>query len=73
MNKKIYTINNQIEAFRIKETLESNNIPFMIRNFHDSVYDGVFQTQLGWGVLEADENNETKILELIKDIIRDNQ
>jgi len=67
MNKKILTLSSEIEALRIKDILESNEIPHIIRSFYDSVYDGIFQNQYGWGVLEADEKDETKILDLLKD------
>ncbi|HQI69826.1 MAG TPA: hypothetical protein PLT47_03700 [Bacteroidales bacterium] len=69
MNKKILTLNNEFEAVRIKEILDVNEIPNIIRSFHDSAYDGVFQNQFGWGVLEADEKDETRILELLKEIL----
>lgn len=69
MNKKIVTLNNEFEATMIKEILDVNEIPHMIRSFHDTAYDGVFQAQYGWGVLEADEKDEVRILELIKEIL----
>ncbi|HOY30642.1 MAG TPA: hypothetical protein PKW80_02070 [Bacteroidales bacterium] len=69
MNKKILTLNNEFEAMRIKEILDINEIPNMIRSFHDTAYDGVFQSQFGWGVLEADEKDEARILELLKEIL----
>jgi len=50
------------------EILEGNKIPHMARSFHDSAYDGIFQNQYGWGVLEADESDEARILDLIKDL-----
>ena len=65
--KKILNISSQIEAMRIREILDSNQIPHLIRSFHDSAYDGLFQHQYGWGVLEADESHEEKILELLKE------
>jgi len=71
MNKKIMTLSNEIEAIRINEILVINEIPHMIRSFHDSVYDGIFQNQYGWGVLEADEKDETRILELLKEIMNE--
>jgi len=67
MNKKILELNSEIEAIRIKEILDESGIPCMIRTFHDSAYDGLFQNQLGWGVLEADEALEEKILNLLKE------
>jgi hypothetical protein len=65
--KKILALSNEIDALRIKEILDSNDIPHMIRSFHDTAYDGLFQNQMGWGVLEADESDENKIIELIRD------
>jgi hypothetical protein len=50
------------------EILEGNKIPHMVRSFHDSAYDGIFQNQYVWGVLEADESDEVRILDLIKDL-----
>jgi len=66
--KKILSLSSEIEAFRIKEILESNEIPHLVRSFHDSAYDGIFQNQYGWGVLEADESDEDRILKLIRDL-----
>lgn len=65
--KKILSLSSQIEAIRIKEILDSNEIPHMIRSFHDSAYDGLFQNQYGWGVLEAEVADEERILALVKD------
>jgi hypothetical protein len=66
MVKRILTINSEIEALRIRDVLDENGINFMIRSFHDSAYDGLFQNYLGWGVLEADEKDEARILELLE-------
>ena len=66
--KKILALSSEIEALRIKEILESNEIPHLVRSFYDSAYDGIFQNQYGWGVLEADESDEDRILKLIKDL-----
>ena len=66
--KKILSISSEIEAFRIKEILEDNKVPHLIRSFHDSAYDGIFQNQYGWGVLEADESDEARILDLVKEL-----
>jgi len=68
MVKKILTLNSEIEAQRIRNILDTAEIPYMIRTFHDSFFDGLFQNQLGWGVLEADEKDESKILALLKEL-----
>lgn len=66
--KKIMALSSEIQALRIREVLDSNKIPHVIRSFHDSAYDGIFQNQYGWGILEADEANEEKILKLVNDL-----
>ncbi len=66
--KKILALSSEIEAVRVKEILEANKIPHLVRSFHDSAYDGLFQNQYGWGVLEADESDEDRILKLIKEL-----
>jgi len=66
MNKKILTISSQIEALRIKDILDSYEIPHIIRSFFDSAFDGLYQNQSGWGVLEADEADEKRILDILK-------
>lgn len=65
--KKILSLSSEIEAVRIKEILDGHEIPHLIRSFYDSAYDGIFQHQYGWGVLEADESDEARILSLIQD------
>jgi len=72
MNTKIKDIESEIQALRIKDILDSHDIPHIIKSFHDSAYDGLFQNQYGWGVLEADEKSKEEILELLKDISPEN-
>lgn len=66
MVKRILTINSEIEALRIRDILDEDGISYMIRSFHDSAYDGIFQNYLGWGVLEAEEKDEARILDLLE-------
>ena len=65
MHKKILTLDNEMEAYRIKDILDAEGIPHILRSYHDTAYDGLFQGQYGWGALEADEAYEERILELI--------
>lgn len=73
MIKRILPLGNEIEAQRIKNILDQNNIPHLIRTFHDSAYDGLFQNQYGWGLLEADSADEQKILQLLKELDTDHE
>ena len=52
---KILVFKNEIEAMLLDEILTEKQIPHMIRSYHDSAYDGLWQTQSGWGHIEAPE------------------
>lgn len=60
-NKKVLTLENQMEAQRLSSILKEEDIPHVVRSYHDSVYDGIFQAGLGWGHLEAPEEYAEKI------------
>ena len=59
---KILLFNNEIEALLLDEILTDNKIPHIIRSYHDSAYDGLWQSQSGWGHLEAPEEYRKEIL-----------
>jgi hypothetical protein len=59
--KKILILENQIEAQRLSSILDEEGIPHVVRSYYDSAYDGIFQSQRGWGHLEAPEDYEDTI------------
>jgi len=59
---KILVLDNEIEAKLLSGLLSEKSIPHLIRSYHDSVYDGLFQLQSGWGHLEAPENFREEIM-----------
>ena len=61
---KILILENEMEAQRLTGILEEEQIPHVVRSYHDSVYNGIFQAQRGWGHLEAPEEYSEKILSL---------
>ena len=68
---KIIDLKNQSEASIIDSILNENNIPHNIKSFHDSAYDGIWQTQYGWGILEAPEEYKDEIISIYKEIKKD--
>ena len=48
---------NEAEANVIKMVLEENGIAAEIKSFHDTAYDGLFQSQYGWGVIRVSEED----------------
>jgi hypothetical protein len=59
---KILLFKNEIEAMLLDEILTDKQIPHLIRSYHDSVYDGLWQIQSGWGHIEAPEEFRDEIL-----------
>ncbi len=61
---RILTLSDEAEANWMDAVLDSEGIPHMIRSFHDSAYDGLYQAQWGWGQIEAPEQFKDRILKL---------
>jgi hypothetical protein len=62
MNVKILNLDNEFEAKLLDEILTEKNIPHLIRSYHDSVYDGLWQMQSAWGHVEAPEEFRDEII-----------
>ena len=58
---KILMFQNEIEAMLLDEILTEKQIPHMIRSYHDSAYDGLWQSQTVWGHIEAPEEYSDEI------------
>ena len=65
---KILVLNNEIEAKLLSGILKEKNIPHLIRSYHDSAYDGLWQVQSGWGHLEAPPEYKEEILKIYEEI-----
>jgi hypothetical protein len=61
-------IENAIEAQLLASILTEREIPHRIRSHHDTAYDGLFQTQKGWGDIAAPEGYQSEIVEIIHHI-----
>jgi hypothetical protein len=66
--EKILTLNNEFEAKLLEQILREKEIPFLIRSYHDLVYDGLWQTQSGWGHLEAPSEYRNEILKIYSEM-----
>jgi hypothetical protein len=65
---KILDLNNEIEAALIDGLLNEKNIPHLLRSFHDSAMDGLWQMQSGWGYLAAPEEFREEILKIYNEM-----
>jgi len=66
--KKILVLENEIEARLLESVLKERDIPHRIRSYYDSAYDGIFQTQKGWGVVEAPIDYKEEIVAIHRDL-----
>lgn len=57
---KILVLKNEIEALLLDEILTEKNIPHILRSYHDSVMDGIWQTESVWGHLAARRNSRKR-------------
>jgi len=65
---KIIVIDNPVEAGLFKSILEDYDIPFIIKENHDSVYDGIFESVKGWGVIYSPEKYKNEIIKIVDDL-----
>jgi hypothetical protein len=65
---KIATLENEIEAGLLDSILMERNIPHFMRSYYDTAYDGLFQTQKGWGYVSAPERYREEITEILADL-----
>ena len=65
---KIASLESLVEAQVLESILTDQHIPYRIRSFHDTAYDGLFQLQRGWGDLYAPASYEAEITEILTGI-----
>jgi len=56
----------------LKKLLDEAEIPCVLKSYYDSALDGLYQTQMGWGHIEAPEKYEEIILDLYNGAINTN-
>jgi len=61
--EKITTLQDEIQATALEGELKARKIPYLIRSYHDSVYNGI-----GWGIVEAPIEYKDEILEILDDL-----
>ncbi|MCF7885799.1 MAG: hypothetical protein K9M80_04815 [Candidatus Marinimicrobia bacterium] len=66
--KKITVLDNEIQSKYLDEVLKEKGIPHVIKSYRDSAYDGLFQNSKGWGHIEAPDEYEDEILDIIKEL-----
>jgi hypothetical protein len=67
---KILTLINAIEATLLDEILTEKDIPHIMRSYHDSAYNGLWQTESAWGFIEALPEYKDEILTIYAEMSR---
>jgi hypothetical protein len=65
---KVMVLDNDFEAQLVDSILNDRGIPHRMRSYHDTAYDGLFQTQKGWGHVSAPERFSQEIREVIYEL-----
>jgi hypothetical protein len=65
---KASTLDNEDEGRLIDSILTERGIPHQMRSYHDTAFDGLYQTQKGWGYVSAPAAYEEEIIEIISDL-----
>ncbi len=53
---KAGVVENRFEGDRISQSLKEAEVPFMIKSFHDTAYNGLYVPQKGWGMVLVPED-----------------
>ncbi|MEE9403166.1 MAG: hypothetical protein V3V47_08215 [Desulfobacteria bacterium] len=65
---KVDILENEIEAQLLDSILNERGIPHHIRSYHDTAYNGLYQTQKGWGQIRAPVSWSEKIRAILSEI-----
>jgi hypothetical protein len=66
--EKIAVLMNEVEAELVESTLKDRGIPHVLKPYHDSALDGLFERQEGWGHIEAPSEHKEAILTILRDL-----
>ncbi len=53
---KAGVVENRFEGDRISQSLQEAGIPFMVKSFLDTAYNGLYVPQKGWGMVLVPES-----------------
>ncbi len=65
---KVIVLDNDIEANLLDSILNERGIPHVLNSYYDTAYDGLYQTQKGWGHVSAPVSYHEEIKEVVFDL-----
>jgi hypothetical protein len=66
--QKAVILENEIEARLLDSILTERDIPHIMASYYDTAYDGLYQTQKGWGYISAPPAFHEEIQEIISSV-----
>ena len=66
--ERIAAIQDEQQAQLVETALTERGIPHVLVSYHDSAYDGVFQSQTAWGHVEGPADRSRDILQIVQDL-----
>jgi hypothetical protein len=66
--EQIAPLNSEVQAQLLAAALSGQGIPHLLRSYHDSAYDGVFQNLKRWGHVEAPPEYRNAILRTLANL-----
>jgi hypothetical protein len=61
-------VENRFEADRVSQALTDAQIPFLMKPFHDTAYDGLYILQKGWGAFLVPERFKEDAEKMIAEV-----
>jgi hypothetical protein len=61
-------VENRFEGDRVSQALKEAEIPFLIKSFLDTAYDGLYIPQKGWGAVLVPEKFSVKAERVISEV-----
>lgn len=65
---KAGVVENRFEGDRVSQALQEAEIPFMIKSFLDTAYDGLYIPQKGWGVVMVPERLREEAEKMVNEV-----
>ena len=65
---KVGTVENRFEGDRISHALNEAEIPYLMKSFLDTAYNGLYIPQKGWGVIRVPEEFRKEAERLIAEV-----
>jgi hypothetical protein len=66
--KKLITLDNRFQADLLTDALDKEGITFLLREYKDTAYDGLFIGQKGWGTVMVEEGQMEAARAIVDDL-----